>query len=134
MVDRIDPIEEANRKKRAQMTDSAREAMMQAAMNKNPSMNQAANNDMANVSQGTSAVSDVSRLESVNAQNNQIAFTGDTTKIAEEKNMGLSTGTRIEKPDGTDRTPKTEKLLVNSTDTMGLYNQIDLINKKKKEA
>ena len=132
MVDRIDPIEEANRKRRStEVSDSARAAIMQAAMNKNPSMNQEANNDMANVSQGTTAISDISRQNTAVMDNQEIYATGDSSRIQEAKASGLAVGTRIEEPDSPERQQKTERLLTSSTDQLALYNRIDLFNKKK---
>ena len=133
MVERVDAIDENQRRRKAgQMTDSARDAIMQAAMNKNPNVSREANNTMANASQGNTSVSDVSRKESVSIESQQVHATGDSARVTEAKDSGLAVGTKIEQPDAMDKT-RSEALLTSATDTMALYNRNDLINKTKKQ-
>ena len=132
MVDRIDPIEDANRKKKTGMSEGAQSAIMMAAMNRaNPNQDATASHNVANASQSVSNISESSNRETVNANNQQVESANGPTNVAEAKASGLAVGTKIEQPDSLEKQRSDQDLLTGSSDPMALDNRNDLINKKK---
>ncbi|MBR1754808.1 hypothetical protein IJ732_08245 [bacterium] len=110
-----------------QVKNTLNESMMQAAMNKaNPALNSAADKDMANVAQGTTAISDTAKKDAQSIETQQVYETGASEKMQEAKESGLSVGVKIEQPDGLEKQPATEQLLKNSIDQLAANNKNDL--------